>query len=636
MRIPRLNALSLRTKLLAVIAAPLLLAVAGLSLALFQLNDSNARRDAAETIRWIVRAISQDFERLQLLEDQESAVDLVERLRSFPQIERFAVHDLRQRLLFSYHRPDLPPQDSRPPGAAAVEFDDRGMQLAIPLVADGEPFATAAVRVDLAEMRRRQRQEILAAAIAVGATLVAGVLLATLTQAWISRPILRLTRFVQRIAAEPDGSRRVEVADRAEIGTLAHAINDMLECLETSAANVAAAESANRAKSAFLANMSHEIRTPMTAILGYAELLRDTADRPEQREAVEVIRRNGDHLLGIINDILDLSKIEAGRMDIERMECFPCQIVSDVASLMRVRADSKGLALEVRYEGLVPETILSDPTRLRQILINLAGNAIKFTEAGRVRLAVRLLPLALDGQPALEIEVRDTGLGISPEQIDRLFEPFVQADGSTTRRFGGTGLGLAICKRLAAILGGDVAVESRPGAGSAFKLRVATGPLAGVRLIDGASESVQPAATSAAAAASPTLRGRLLLAEDGPDNQRLISFVLRKAGAEVTVVENGAAAVEAAMAAAAAGMPFGVVLMDMQMPVMDGYEASRRLREQGYAGAIVALTANAMSGDRERCLEAGCDDYAAKPIDRKHLLATVAAHLPAIEAHVAG
>ena len=390
------------------------------------------------------------------------------------------------------------------------------------------------------------------------------------------------------------------------------------------------AESANRAKSEFLANMSHEIRTPMTAILGFTDVLLEHGNlenAPAERvDAARTIKSNGEHLLGLINDILDLSKIEAGKMTVELMDCSPCALVAGVASLMQVRAGAKGLPLQIEYRGPIPETIRTDPTRLRQILVNLVANAIKFTEVGAVRLITYLADAA--DPPALCFDVVDTGIGMTLEQSARLFQVFAQADGSTTRKYGGTGLGLTISRRLAWILGGDVSlVASQPSAGSHFRATVATGPLAGVSMIDDPLSATTVCggvhAETPEAVALTLFGSRILLAEDGPDNQRLITHVLKKAGASVTVVENGHEAVEAAMAAQQAGSPFHVVLMDMQMPVMDGYEATRCLRAFNYTGPIIALTAHAMAGDRQKCLAVGCDDYAAKPIDRARLLETI-------------
>ena len=393
-----------------------------------------------------------------------------------------------------------------------------------------------------------------------------------------------------------------------------------------------AAEAANLAKSEFLANMSHEIRTPLTSILGYSELMFDECTIQPTRERLEIVKRNGEHLLSVINDILDLSKIEADRVV---PECIPTSVVElldDVLALVRRKADSKGLALEVRPDGPLPQHILTDPTRLRQILVNLINNAIKFTDTGSVCVTTRLLE-AESVTPRLQFDVSDTGLGMSEGQIAKLFRPFVQADSSTTRKYGGTGLGLTISKRLARMLGGDIAVRSQPGRGSTFVVTVATGLLDNVSLV---MQSPLPAPKTSLAAdpvctvqpASP-LSGHVLLAEDGPDNQILITALLKRRGVTVTVAANGRSATEMALECRSQNHAFDLILMDMQMPELDGYDAARLLRTAGYEGPVVALTAHALSGDRQKCLDAGCDDYLTKPLSRTELDRVLTAFLPA-------
>ncbi len=408
-------------------------------------------------------------------------------------------------------------------------------------------------------------------------------------------------------------------------------VNIDIQALRTALAD---AEAANRSKSEFLANMSHEIRTPMTAILGYADLLQSEGelihDPVQAAEAITTIQSNADHLLTIINDILDVSKIEAGQLNVERLTIDPVAIVRETAALVAPRARGKGIGLDVRYETPIPAQIMSDPTRLRQVLLNLAGNAIKFTESGKVIIAVSCNVQA----EQLRFRIEDSGIGMTPEQVASItrFEAFTQADSSTTRRFGGSGLGLRICKALTELLGGDIHVESTAGIGSTFTVTVATGSLETVDMLDEAACSNSGDARPAAAknktsrtASGADLKGiRILVAEDGPDNQRLIKFILKRAGADVTICENGLIAKLTIETAKLDELP-DVVLMDMQMPMLDGYEATRQLREGGCDLPIIALTAHAMEGDRKKCIDAGCDDFLTKPLDTPKLLATCAA-----------
>lgn len=393
---------------------------------------------------------------------------------------------------------------------------------------------------------------------------------------------------------------------------------------------------AERAKSQFLANMSHEIRTPMTAILGFSELLMTDlrTDRPHMgnREAVEAIYRNGKHLLSVINDILDMSKIESGKMTVSPEPVNPVAIMNEVIALLRNQAVSQGLTLQSRLRSHFPAKIFTDPTRLRQILLNLVGNAVKFTESGGVWVE---LGATYGSKEVLWFRVIDSGPGLTVEQVARLrrFEAFSQVDHSTTRRHGGTGLGLSISNALAKLLGGELLIESELGRGSVFTLELPLGfqETRGVEAFErGPEQAVFPRAVAAGSSAGthelaasenrPSLVGvRILLAEDRFDTQLLLSQILRKAGAWVTVVGNGLEAIEAIYKAEAAGENYDLVLMDMQMPVLDGYAACERLRAENFTLPIIALTARAMSGDRARCLASGCDDYTAKPVSRQEL-----------------
>jgi signal transduction histidine kinase/CheY-like chemotaxis protein len=381
------------------------------------------------------------------------------------------------------------------------------------------------------------------------------------------------------------------------------------------------AENANRAKSSFLANMSHEIRTPMTAIIGYSEMLLDPRQTADDRaKCVGTIRRNSEHLLAIINDILDISKIEAARMSVESIVCDLPGLIADVIALTMPRAIQKNLKMKVELDGSIPRKIATDPLRVKQVLVNLVGNAIKFTQEGSITL--KLSREISYFQHTISVAVIDTGIGMTPVQLDRLFQPFTQADTSTTRKFGGTGLGLTISKRLSNLLGGDIKVTSQQGRGSIFTMSFNGGHRDGAELIDTLDGIDMFPIQKDYQVTETRLHGRILLAEDGEDNQDLISTLLRDAGAEVVIAGNGKIAVDLAKTG-----KFDLILMDMMMPELDGYGAAGQIRKLGMTIPIVALTANAMAEDRGRCIAAGCTDYLAKPIERQQLIATAGTYI---------
>ena len=427
------------------------------------------------------------------------------------------------------------------------------------------------------------------------------------------------------------------------------------------------ADLATRAKSDFLANMSHEIRTPMNAILGFIDVLTQrflTHGTPQEQkefsDIVDIVRKSSSNLLAIINDILDFSRIEANLLEIESIPVSIKQVVDGIRQMAEPGATSKHLDLSVEYKEPIPELILSDPTRLRQILMNLVDNAIKFTEKGRVRIHCSTIIGPCSGTdgvvpmpniPAsmfLRLDVSDTGIGIAAAQLKGLFTPFSQVDMSSTRKFGGTGLGLSIAKKLAVLLDGDITVTSKPGLGSTFSLLVPvylpteeslrlakrdveSTPLeSGFSTFDSGIQLLEhkPLVPTTEPSESPPLKGiRVLLVEDMVVNQLVISTQLKTVGATVEIAGNGKIGVQRINTDADNGLFFDIVLMDMQMPVMDGYEATQTLREQGYKRPIIAITAHALTGDREKTLEAGCDDYIAKPVDRKVLVTIIKKHL---------
>jgi PAS domain S-box-containing protein len=389
------------------------------------------------------------------------------------------------------------------------------------------------------------------------------------------------------------------------------------------------AEAANRAKSDFLANMSHEIRTPMNAILGFTEVLKRGWGKSEReaRKHLDTIHSSGKHLIELINDILDLSKVEAGRMEVERIDCEPHLVIREVVKVLQARAREKGVTLAFEAATPLPAKIQSDPGRLRQIVTNLAGNALKFTERGGVRVVARVT--GTRSAPQLAIDVIDTGIGIPADKVDKLFQAFVQADTSVTRKFGGTGLGLVLSRNFARALGGDILVTSEAGKGSTFTATIDTGPLAGVRMLDPAEAArVEEEVAVDAQARWEFPARRILVVDDGPENRELVTLVLAEAGLATEEAENGQIAVD--MAARTA---YDAILMDMSMPVMDGYTATKVLRGRGSKVPIIALTAHAMKGFEQEILAAGCTGYVTKPIDIDVLLGTLAEKLGGRRVH---
>ncbi len=532
---------------------------------------------------------------------------------------------VEQRCLRCHGDPATVPQDLREryPGGGGFNWQP------------GDVVAATTIAIPVDDLYGHRRQLLTAASGAAAFILLLVLVLAGVAfDRFVGRRIRHAASIMQAFCEDPRQRRRVGDRSRDELGEMGRAFDrmaDVLQDLQGSlekrvaqrTAELATAlqrvREADEAKSRFLANVSHEIRTPMTAILGFTDLLLDpSSTESDKLNAAQTIRRSGEHLMSLINDILDLSKIEAGKLEVERTRVHLPRLLREVLELLDIRARERSLKLSLELDGPIPETIESDPVRLRQILVNLVGNAIKFTEHGGVRLVVSSEP----ERQRIRFRVIDTGIGMTPEQLEKVFRPFTQADASTTRRFGGTGLGLTISRHLARLMGGDLTARSTPGQGSEFILTLPTGSLEGVRMIDTLPRDADDAPPGGADRL-PRLTGRILLVEDGPDNQRLFAHLLRKAGAEVDLAEDGRQGVEMARHAERQGRPYDLILMDMQMPVMDGYEATRQLRQGGYRRPIVAMTAHAMKGELDRCLEAGCDAYLSKPIARDALIRAV-------------
>ena len=381
------------------------------------------------------------------------------------------------------------------------------------------------------------------------------------------------------------------------------------------------AEVANETKSAFLANMSHEIRTPLGAVLGFSELIinDEVSSAAQKKNMAEAIKRNGQLLSNVINDILDLSKVEAGKLEIEKVSILFSEIISDIESLLSLKAKEKGVALNVETEENMPLALRTDPLRLRQILLNVIGNAIKFTHEGRVDVKIKLIP-SDDGESAkLAFVVHDTGTGMTQDQAKKLFAPFSQADVSTTRKFGGSGLGLILSKKLAKALGGDVALtQTEPNIGSTFVITIDTG-LADKSIFQKYESSASPTLAPTKRVEQYNFKGvRVLLVEDSLDNQFIISHFLKSTGISLKVANNGQEGVNIALSE-----KFDLVLLDLQMPVMGGIEAMKKLAELNYQTPVIALTAHAMKEDRRQCLSVGFKDHISKPVNRQVLLRSI-------------
>jgi signal transduction histidine kinase/ActR/RegA family two-component response regulator len=478
--------------------------------------------------------------------------------------------------------------------------------------------------------------------------------ISSILQRMISQPLLELASVARLISTQHNYSVRAGKRRDDEIGLLVDAFNEMLDQIERQdrelkrhrehleeqvAARTAelvrvneelrrakeAAEEASRLKSQFLANMSHDLRTPMNGVIGMTALALATDLNEQQRDYLTTVQNAAESLLCLLNDILDFSKIEAGKLTLEALPFDLREVVEQTVKSLRVSADQKGLAVGWRVDPAIPARLAGDPVRFRQILTNLVSNAIKFTEQGRVDVEVDL-EAALSDEVAIRIAVRDTGIGIPPDKLATIFEPFTQADGSTTRRFGGTGLGLSISSRLAELMGGRIWVESELGKGSTFYVTL--------RFPAAAPEApTSPQRAETGRRAAPGLR--ILVAEDNPINQKVIARMLETEGHRVTVAADGRQALEFIERE-----PFDLILMDVQMPGMSGLEAARRIRERERATGgripIIALTASAMKGDRERCLEAGMDDYLSKPVRPAALQEIIARYAPSPDLLPAG
>jgi signal transduction histidine kinase/CheY-like chemotaxis protein len=649
-----LSGLSLKYKLQAIMMATVaaaLLMVCGL---MFISEMANRRSDVREKLEILAQMIGQNSVAALSFGDQDSGHNLLQSLETQPGIIAAGLYTADGRLFTDYRRLDDEVAMPAQAGRAGFELSNGRLALWQPVVWNGQTVGMVYLQPDMQKLGERLRHSLWMILVVFLASSAVAFLIAARLQRLISDPIIHLAQTAKAVTLLKNYGIRAQLSTNGEIGMLIAGFNEMLseiqnrdrklqrhsECLEEQVSARTAelqklneeltgakekAESGSRAKSEFLANMSHEIRTPMNGILGMIEVMLDAGTLPEQHESLMIIKTSAEALLAIINDILDFSKIEAGKLDVDLIPFHVRDCVEDTVRLLAVRAEQKGLKLACVIQPDVPRRIHGDPLRLRQVLLNLLGNAVKFTDCGSVSVEVSTVSRA-DG-PEIEFAVRDTGMGIPKEKQDSIFQAFAQADGSMTRRFSGTGLGLTISSRLVEMMGGKIWVESLPAQGSCFRFTIpATEPA-----FDEPVPAVSPVSPAIPCGPGEHHPLRILVAEDHPVNQQIVMRMLENYGHRAVLAGNGREVLQALTQS-----PFDLILMDVQMPIMNGLEAAQAIRRtergSGHHIAIIAMTAHAMKGDRELCLQSGMDGYLSKPVRIRELLDALDRFAPATHA----
>jgi two-component system, sensor histidine kinase len=651
---PALPLPSIRRKLTLTIAITSALALALSAAALVIYDLSTYRQALTRDVEALADLVGNNSTASLAFGDSAAARETLQSLAVRPDVEAAALYTASGERLAAYTRTGRPAPTSLdvPDGVVA---GGREFAVVRSVALTGQSVGRVFVRSNLHQLEARVWRTVSITTVVFLLSTALAIGLGQRLQQPIALPIQSMSRAAKKVSSTGDyGLRITDDPQVEELGVLVGTFNHMLaqiqardlelqrhqEHLEEQVAERTAqltvakdrAEDASRAKSDFLANMSHEIRTPMNGVLGMAELALDAQLPAPQREQLQTIRMSAESLLVVIDDILDFSKIEAGQLSIEAVPTELAVLARATVDSFELRARQRGLALRCELAPDLPAAVLVDPGRLRQVLVNLLGDAVKFTAEGTVSLMVGHEGVLDDGRVALTFAVRDTGIGIAPERLDAIFQPFTQADTSTTRRFGGTGLGLTISARLVSLMGGGLTVHSTERVGSEFMVRLPampadadvarSTPVQPLRRLP-ADVAPVPAAAALPATAAKEDELRVLVAEDNPVNQRIAQQLLRKRKLSVTLADDGRQAVDAFESGR-----FDLVLMDVQMPEMDGFEAVAAIRALEHSQGrphtpIVAVTAHAMVGDREKCLEAGMDAYLSKPLRRQLLFELV-------------